>query len=315
MNNHINTKVGVAGKYKLRVRRADGSTRLETPWFDNLITDVGLNELGVSSNTHAACQVGSGSEPAPATTDTGLISYVAGTTTRSGLTTNAQSTAPYYISATRTYEFGAGVAAGNLTEVGIGTSATSGAGVLFSRALITDGGGSPTTITVLADEFLDVTYQLQVVPPTTDQSFNITDGGAAGTVHAVVMRASEVTQVGGWVHGESTPAGGLAQIRPTTGCTAYDGAIGAITATPVGSSDTAATFTEDAYVGSSLTRTGSAVFSLSRANFATGISAVQIRGLNGAGQWQMSFAPAIPKDDADTLELFFSCVWTRTTAL
>ena len=47
------------------------------------------------------------------------------------------------------------------------------------RALILDGGGSPTTLTILSDETLDVTYTIRVYPPTTDVTGSITLDGVS----------------------------------------------------------------------------------------------------------------------------------------
>src|SRR6056297_3576288 len=186
----LKAKVGVAGRYRLRVGKRGQAPRIDTGWFDNIITDAGLNLMG-GAGYMDSCQVGSGSTT-PTVGDTALVTYVAGTGTIQEETKTAEASAPYYGSTTTTYRFAEGDAAGNLSEVGIGT-ATSG-GTLFSRALITDGGGSPTSITVLADEFLDVTYQIQIVPPTGDITVaDVTDSGPAGTVHSITLRACAVT--------------------------------------------------------------------------------------------------------------------------
>lgn len=309
---------GVAGKYRLRTGRrdADGNeiTTYDSGWFDNIITDAGLNLMG-GDGYMQACQVGSGSTT-PDVGDTALASFVAGTTDRETTVEAVQGSAPYYASITLTYRFAEGDAAGNLSEVGIGTDVTG--GTLFSRALITDGGGSPTSITVLADEFLDVTYQLQLVPPTTDSTFNVTDSGPAGTVHAVTLRAANVTSsnvsAGAWRAPVATGASNGAVELTANALEVTNGAIGAITEKPAGSRDLSGTAVADDYVGSSLEATGTLTFDLSVGNLSGGIQSVVFQFI-GAGTWQAEFDPVIPKTSTETLTIDVEVSWTRTTAL
>lgn len=209
----IDLKFGVSGHLKLEASKNDEngntiSSRVVADWFHNIITNNGLDWLAgaTGSNTIiSGCVVGSGNTPEQPT-DNVLASYVAGTVTKQvgGATTSQVAAQPYYLSYKITYRFGTGVAAGNLSEVGIvgnSTTATS-ATPLFSRALIRDAGGVPTTITILADETLDVTYEFRVYPPnggsditgtfiwnvdTVDTTFNYTlrPGGLANTSYGL----------------------------------------------------------------------------------------------------------------------------------
>ena len=151
-----------AGWFKIEATRPDGTRRVLADWFPNLILNGGLDRMGANPDYLSWCQVGSGST-APVAAQTALVNRIAGTSTQQNNVSGAQASAPYYGWYRRTYRFAQGVAAGNLSEVGVGW-ATSGS--LFSRALILDGGGSPTTITVLSDEVLDVTYELRRYPGT-----------------------------------------------------------------------------------------------------------------------------------------------------
>lgn len=172
-------RVSVAGFFKIEAHQQDEegnvipeSKRLLADWFPNLITNAGLDMLASSTNPSgmpgfaSGCQVGSGSAT-PTVGDTALQARIAGTT-RSQQPNNgggpSSSSAPYFDSAIFTFSFGAGAAAGNLSEIGIGPDAT---GNLFSRSLIKDASGKPTTITVLPTELLTVTYQLRLyIDPT-----------------------------------------------------------------------------------------------------------------------------------------------------
>jgi len=166
----IELKSKLVGFYQIEVLKADGSVKTLTPWFPNLITNGGLDRCAVNTDYLNYCLVGTGNT-APAYTDTQLVTFVNST---GSVTSNATAptVSPYYASIIRTYTFGEGVAAGNLSEVGIGWSSANTS--LFSRALIVDNVGIPITITVLSDEFLIVRYELRRYVPEIDTSSVIT---------------------------------------------------------------------------------------------------------------------------------------------
>ena len=115
MNAEVSIHFGLAGRYRFTVR--DGKTlaiKTETPWIDNIITDIGLNRVGSGSTFASSIQVGSGSTP-PATNNTQLQTYIAGTSTVLNETVSAQSVAPYFSRRTRTWIFNAGQSAGTLS--------------------------------------------------------------------------------------------------------------------------------------------------------------------------------------------------------
>jgi hypothetical protein len=310
MSMEINTAGRVAGFFKIEAFRQDadgheiaGSRRVAADWFPNLITDAGLEAMGTTSTAAltAYCRVGSGTA-APAVTDSALAAHIAASNTTQASAGTAQASPPYYGSLTLTKRFAAGVAAGNLSEVGMASGAIT--GTLFSRALILDGLGAPTTITVLADEVLDVTYELRNYPPLEDSAWSATIGGVE---YSGVVRASSVTN-GTWV-GSSYPAGIWAS--GAANVIAYNGAIGAITATPAGSSS-GRTGTNAAYAAASRVRNFSATWGLNDGNLAGGITAFRFETAHG--YYQASVSPAIPKDATKTLTMTFRCgPWGRYT--
>jgi hypothetical protein len=162
----VKLKMGLAGRFKLTMTNVtDGSVR-ETEWFDNIVTDSGLNGIG-TTNMVARCYVGTGSTT-PADTDTALTSFLAANSSGGTPVSAASVSSPYYSKNTMVYRFAAGVAAGNISEIGIAPSGTV-PQPLFSHALVLDGGGSPTTVTVLSDEILDVTYEIRAYYPSAGQ--------------------------------------------------------------------------------------------------------------------------------------------------
>lgn len=167
----FNPRPRLRGEYTLERVKADGTVVQKIGPFPNLITNIGLDRIGTSLwQTHAF--VGTGTST-PSVTDTKLSAWKASHTTRTAWADSAiRGGAPdYWVQGVGTWRFGLGVAAGNLTEVSIGwleplpaPATDADKNRAFSRALIVDGDGDPVAITVLEDEYLDVTYSLRHYP-------------------------------------------------------------------------------------------------------------------------------------------------------
>ncbi|NCC40474.1 MAG: hypothetical protein EOM21_13660 [Gammaproteobacteria bacterium] len=288
----------LTGRYRLRVLRPDGQTRLDTGWFDNLVVDGGLNQIGLGSFlTH--CSVGT-SNQVPAVTNSALIGHVATTSTILSQSASAAQSAPYYGSRAVRWRFAAGTATGNLSEVGVGWSSA-----LFSRALIVDDLGDPTTITVLADEALDVTYELRNFAPVDDIEFTAT---IAGVSRDCIVRACNATSgsiTSGW--GISGSAIALSSSSPII---AYNGTLGTVVQSPNGTAANASSTSNAAYVGNSLEKGFSADWQLANGNLSGGISCIRL-ATNGLGTFQIGFDPPIAKTDTNTLSMTFKVAWGR----
>src|SRR5690554_4565283 len=169
----IDLKVRTSGRYKFRiVNKFTGKERRVDAKADNLLL-VSFFQHAVSNRDSnqgylASMVVGSGTTP-PSVSDTGLANFVAGTAISQGpaLPKVVNATVyPRYVTRHLVKRFnGTSIAGVPLSEVGLAitTSASqtpNASTPLASRALITDSAGNPTSITVLADEFLDVTYEL-----------------------------------------------------------------------------------------------------------------------------------------------------------
>lgn len=158
----VNIRNEIGATFKMRTFKADGITTKETSEFHNLVLDTGLQRMGVGAWVQR-CYVGTGNST-PIASQTQLDATLASTSTvQSTVTGMNTTTKPYYYSIQKTYRFGEGVAAGNLTEVGLGWT-VSGQNPCWNRALIKDANGNPTTLTVLSDEFLDVTVEIRIYP-------------------------------------------------------------------------------------------------------------------------------------------------------
>lgn len=299
----MNIDIGVKGFYNFVVRKANGSVKKDYGWQPNLILDSGLNNIGAVYGAGNTCFVGSGSN-APLVSNTALQNPVGSTTSVQSNLQGYSESAPYYGWNRKTFRFRDGSAAGNLSEVGIGSSTAE--STLFSRALILDGAGNPTTITVLGDETLDVTYELRLYPPTADATFNLT---LAGTVHACRMRPANVN---------SNLWSPLYLLEYGTNQTGYmvarTGDIG--TQLESAGGDYVGQIVGNAlpYSNNSRKRGWKFDAELNDINHELGIKSVVLSLLyDMLGYWQCSFTPPIPKDNTKKLSLTFEISWNRFT--
>lgn len=290
----------------------------DTGFFDNLITDVGMNRIGEVSSSSSGTSavfatlcgrfvVGSGSA-VPQFTDTALQNPVAFASGDPGLDSQSSNYDRGWYEITVAHQFGQGEAAGNLSEIGIQSGSAS--GPLWSRALILDGIGNPTTITVLPDDFLTCYYTLRIMIPKEDAVFNINvDYDEDGIVPTVVtgrpLRANESSVGNGW---GLTPMydGSLNSVL------AYSGGLSVPTATtPLGSAiggNIQAGASYAAYVPDSFERFHTLSLTLGQLN-SPNIRTVKVDRMLGC--WQVEFDPPLQKDNTQTMQLTFGYSWAR----
>jgi hypothetical protein len=309
----INTKV--SGRFKVGVIRPDGKYEDRADWFNNLIVDDGLDLLmsGTAGAATAHCGAGAGSTP-PANGQTGLVSSLGSRSETGTVATSTSGGAPaWFQSLTRVYTFAVGAVVGNVAELGVFNLATG--GKMFSRALIKDGGGNPTTISVLADEQLVVTYELRKYPPTADVTgtVSITVDGTA-TDYNYTLRAANVDETAAQAYWQSQ--NGFAR-DPLYAYAFETQALGAITAAPSGTSAGATTSTLAAYTNGNFYRDTTNAWSTGAGNFASGIGSVVFSG-PGASVilcgYQVNFTPRLPKTNTKTLSLTFRVSVVRYVA-
>lgn len=306
----MNVELGIKGFYTLRIGDAKTGKIRQTLEFENVITDIGLDRIGTNAPI-AYAFVGTGTAT-PAVTDQKLSVFLAATNTAAPAGNNVATqatTAPWWGGYVKAYRFGEGVAAGNLTEIGVGWGGTSQAThLLFSRALIKDGAGNPTTITVLPNEFLDVSYESRVYLPADDVVF--TNVMIYGNPHKFTVRGIAQAAAG--------DQGGLG----VSGWNAYgnfnayrDFALSAITASAVsGTSLANGAASAAAYTSGSLKRAQTVTYGLTSANHANGISGFYM--VSGSGSYllpkfQILVEPPIMKDNTKTLALTVTWRWAR----
>lgn len=303
---HLN--VGIKGYLRLQtVNKFSGKIRIDTGWFPNLILDTGRNAMGTRSDFIDCAQVGT-DNTAPNVGQAAMLGYQAGTTDiQSTLDGQQSSTPPYYGWKRRVYRFAAGTVAANLSEAGVGWATTG--STLYSRALILDPITQlPTTITPLADEALDLSYELRYYPPTVDvTSPSVT---LDGITYDTTTRGAEVNS-SNWSSSIGAEVGYASELN----WNAYDGNIGTQLQNPSGSSAGPATpvMNNLVYSNNSYERVLTCQVDIDGWNLGAGIRSLRIRTTAGSFQTQFDANPGgatIPKTTGYTMIMKWKLAWT-----
>lgn len=328
----LNMHASAEGYYTLQRVKEDGTVVETLGPFKNLITDQGLNGLGNVTDAGklfnvSYCFVGSSNTP-PANSNVSLGNQIASIAGGVRLNpTGVQDGSDYVVSASYVYSFPAGRATGNLSEIGVGSASLNGGdgrpgappNYLFSRALIVDGSGNPTTITILADEILNVTYTIKWYIPTAVSTTTVVDSttGISHTINARLVDVGNIfTELGGPIRPTvrimGTPyyqssAGTPITFSPSlTGTLSGATAMGNFEGNPVNA----------AYVDGSYKTSSSGMATLGEANNAAGIGGFVTfaqSGWGGALTFRTGFiiTPAIMKNATKVLNLTLSITWAR----
>lgn len=309
--------VGISGEYGLIVSEDAEMKRVkEQCEFHNLLTDTFMNRLGEWTSGDASSilpfwgvvgrfVLGSGNAP-PQFTDTALQSPIV-ISPNPAYVADVANYANGYVEITASHQFGQGIAAGNLSEIGMQRDSLT--GPLASRSLILDGVGAPTTLTVLESDFLTCFYRLRYNIPQVDTVHQIVvmydDVPVETEVTIRPLRANSNQISNGW--GFNPMYHGL-----TNTAFAFNGGLAAPTAsTPLGS-PVSANFTESSsfptYEEDSFERFFKTTLSLNQVN-SNEIRTVVVRRMLGC--WQVEFDPPLQKNNTQTMDLTFGYSWAR----
>lgn len=301
---------GFEGRFTLTARNPDGSVRLIRE-FKNLITDLGLNGIGTNGASWATniC-LGTGTAT-PNVADTALSGTVISVTGGSG-TSGDVAVSPRYSWSRWTRAFAQGAATGIWTEIGIGRTSTA----LWSRALILDGLGAPTSLPIIATDILTVEYELRVYYNEADVTGTREISGVSTSYIVRPYQArydiASKAITGTWMSGPSIDT------RP--GLMVWNGALNAAWAGPAGAAaggfGSTTPYTVGAYVSSSYEKVVVCTCGISELNVAGGIT-VAVPMLwgdyfdGGATPFKFGFTPGIAKDATKIMSLTFSFSWAR----
>lgn len=195
----MQANMGMAGEFRVVVKRADGSVKTDTGYQKNLILNQGLDFFGGGngSNMMAYCVIGSGNSTPNYTQnklDTAVLG-VSGTTSSTKYDYNAATDGNLYkTNKVRKYSF-TGLNNVNVSELGLASTYSNATTYyLCTRALIKDSQGNPTTITVLSGEILEIYYKLWSVYDTTDKTsqINVLDAVGGSVPYNYIVRLANV---------------------------------------------------------------------------------------------------------------------------
>lgn len=311
----VTSKYKFRGFFRLQTVNEYGKVTKDTGFFPNLITNGGLDYIGYpqpssgwSSFFLYSCCIGTGNTT-PAYTDTTLQAGLAAAVYNSTLflsNTSYNAGPPAYWQGQKSWQFAAGTATGNIAEIGISpyssASGYTGANLpLYSRALVVDGGGSPTVIPVLASEALTVTYILQVYIDETSHPYTMS---LSGTSYSGSWQVANVTTV---------PPLGVAigsSLNSDTAIPYHGGTIGPITGAPTGTGIGIVNAVITPYTLGTYYSTRTYTWDINHGN-GGGIDFFLFQLANSAGQFQMSVTPTIPKTNVYNLSIVHNTSWAR----
>lgn len=307
----MQANMGLVGEFRCVVKRADGSTKIDTGYQKNLILNQGLDFFGGGKGTDmmAYCVIGSGnSQPIYTqnkldTAITGVVGSVASykydyDAARDGNLYKANKVCKYSFT---------GLNNVNISEVGLASNySNTTTYYLCTRALIKDSQGNPTTITVLSGEILEVYYKLWAIYDTTDKTgqINVLDGAGNQVPYNYKARLMKVgdTAYSGYVNSLS---------RDWKKQYLYSGDLVAITGTPSGELYSSDGLQVSPYVLGSY----KSVYSFEVATSA-GNGKIRTYALEVLGYWQIRFGSVaddspITKTSTQSLTIPVEVSWGR----
>lgn len=308
----LEIKITLKGRYRCVLN--EGTDReVDTGWFENLVTDIGLDRLAQTTvpGTFDYASIGTGTN-LPNASNTSLQAFVADATPPVFDSQSNQGPTNYPSVLQFHHVYAQGAVVGNMAEVGVGWAA--GGGSLFSRSRILDGGGSPTTLTVIPLDQLTVYYELTITNPTADVNDTVTisgtdydyEGRMANAANFLASPYNVLTNTITTQWGQVSNSGGGA-------VKSYEASsvLGAITGEPSGTSEISGSSNVASYSSGNFYRDSTVTLTPSQGNLSGGIGCMRLDYMLSAMQFQYQFTPPIPKDNTKTLTLTARFSWGR----
>jgi len=295
------------GRYKIKV--FDKNTRLKKETgFCNLVCDQGLDVYNSFGGAlFDSCFLGT-NNTAPSVSDTKSTMNIVQT-----LFKHAPESQPVFDpiekkwTLSREYWLSAGSNAvgEQLTEIGVGQTND-----LFSRTLIKDQNGLPMILTLSADDYLYIYYEVEFFPPADNDITGVID--FAGIIYDYVLRPCEIEHIS-W-----SPSA----VQKITKCfTSLDQNLSSSISSPQ-REDQSTTVIYTPYVDGSFEQEALFTFSPSTANYANGIAVLVFTNYYSGiyEHWQVKFTrnqgtdpifdKNLPKTDEMTLKVRFKNFWS-----
>lgn len=322
-----------------------GEVLRETPFGRNTITLTGFNNLlSRTGTTRLAIVAGSGNAT-PTESDLILTAYLGKMSTRTSVTTSINNdigSGPlfYRLTYTATFNPGAfGVSSVNVAEAGVTfTEPTLGninsTTLIGAHGLLVDGGGSPTTVAVAPDEYLDIVWEYTEWLPHDATGTVSIDIDGVPTDHTYYVRPAYLgswLSGGGWKPTTYGAASDTAQfpdpaneqwmnaiaggVNYQRGSAVAAGPLGVASEGPSGAFDSslvASSMGLATYATDSKQRGITMAWAPTRGNVGgAGIGAVTL--ILGHTQWQVSYDPPIEKVASKQLSLTFNLALANAT--
>lgn len=315
-----------------KIWRYPNTSRVLQDWNSNIITNLGLNDIGGPTGGGyilADFHVGGGTTT-PTVNDVSMAAEIATVGIGGTVISYAQTSPPYWgrCQVQGLFSPGFGGGAVNINEIGI--SKDGGPNSVGARALTVDGNGDPTTVSVAADEYLEVYYRRRNYPAHINADGSPTDDTAVvnieGTNYTYTIRPIYVTSAGNTLSG-SNQGWGSGQIYTQTTSLGFvedafayamakksDATLGAVTS-GLGGTDTANESSTGhgtgQYTADTFSRELYYVWGISNANDAGGIGGITIKSRYGA--YQLVFNNPIPKVYGQVFTFYHNFSWARKT--
>jgi len=298
--------IGVSGQYKIRVLSAGGLLLRETSWFDNVITDVGLDRFAIASNAYMFLGTG---QVEITTTSVNLTAPIMVSAQMANWASEGMqiTSLPYYSWQRDIATFTVIPYSTIVYEVGIGTGLISGTPVLLSGTLIKDIGGTPIGLPVEPGNTVEVVYELRNYMPTDDNVYTETLAGESRTctVRPLLGSQAEVAFNSIYIWPRLSPSvhdfeGYLnGDLNPMLG---YN--------VPTGTMVTDSSYEYPEYVPGSYEMTFASTWNATKA--AGPYSGFKYQsGLGMIGQWQIKVDPGIVKTSTQAMRVYFRVSWGR----
>lgn len=314
----INIEFGIAGYVNLHKGRLgpDGEpvTREHISSFKNLVLDTGLQRIGESDDWINWLHLGSGIQaPHPLQNALQNPTYkgtgvAPGTHTTMGV--NISDPLKPYTWLRRIFRVTPRGENRTYAEMGVGWNDSN----LFSRTLIKDPQGNPNTISILGDEYLDVTYEVRQYMPVDTVVYEVVPTGDDVEPRTITVRGSMLNTLSnsfGWgLARSSSNADPHTIVGHATGANHnrfFTGGLGGLYQSPQGSGVGSA-FNRKSLVRTSAT---SATITLTR-ELPDNVGLLRSLQVSQEGYcFQMEFDPPFNKSNEDRFSISYSISWGR----
>lgn len=323
----VNLHFGLDGHFTIHKGKLDANnepvTREYVTDFGNMVLDTGLQRIGINDDWMDWLHLGSGITP-PAPLQNSLInatykgmSLAPHTTlapdTDNGI--NIEDPLNPYCWVTRVFRVSPRGENRTYSELGVGWNDSN----LFSRTLIKDQLGVQSTITILGDEYLDVTYEVRMYLPVDTAIYTVTPTGDDIEPREITVHASRLNTASwlfGWGLAHYGKPGSINYGKPGSLCgdfrefqhnRFFTGRRGGIYQDPEG--DVVGT----AFNASSKVRTSdtSMTFNFTR-DLPDNIGTLRTLQVSQLGYcFQMQFSPPFVKTNEDRFNISYSISWGR----